>query len=482
MQRSWPKYEPRGLAKSPQLIERQIDLSLSHCQPLPTQDLARALLNRIWKSLGLLAIAALVTWMLYPTGRRPELTIATVNNADMILMQQLSSDFEKQNGVKLNWVVLGENVLRQRLTIDISTGSNTFDVITIGSYEAPLWGERGWLVPLDDLGADYGYEDIFDVVRQGLSYKGRLYAAPFYAESSFTYYRKDLFQKAGFEMPVQPSYEQIRQFAKRLHDPEHGTYGICLRGEPGWGENVAYISTLVHTFGGRWTDLDWKPEITSPAWTEAVSFYVDLLGKYGPPGATTDGYNENRALFANGNCAMWIDATSAAGYILDPTQSRVATTTGFAKAPIAKVPNGAAWIWSWGLAVPTSSKRTDLAKQFIKWATSRQYINTVGQRFGWLQIPPGSRKSTYEIPAYMQATPFAPLVRDAILSVDYTKPSVLPVPYVGIQYVGIAEFQAIGTEVGQEINAALAGRATVQQALKLSQAEAERSLEGRSHK
>ena len=245
---------------------------------------------------------------------------------------------------------------------------------------------------------------------------------------------------------------------------------------------MAYLSTLVHTFGGRWMDLDWKPQLTSPAWVEAVSFYVDLLSNYGPPGAITDGYNENRALFANGNCAMWVDATSAAGYFLDPSQSRVATTTGFAKAPIAKVPNGAAWVWSWGLAIPTSSKRAAVAKQFIKWATSRRYIATVGERFGWLRVPPGSRKSTYENPAYLRAAPFAPLVREAILSADYTKPSALPVPYVGIQYVGIPEFQAIGTEVGQEISAALAGRATVEQALALAQAEAERDLEGRSRK
>jgi len=438
--------------------------------------------NRTGKTLGLLACAALVAWIFYHPDRRPELTIATVNNADMILMQQLSSEFEKQSGVKLDWVVLGENFLRQRLTIDISTGSNTFDVITIGSYEAPLWGERDWLVPLDDLGTDYGYDDIFDVVRQGLSYQGRMYAAPFYGESSFTYYRKDLFQKAGLEMPLQPSYEQIRKFAQKLHDPERGVYGICLRGEPGWGQNTAYISTLVHTFGGRWLDLDWKPQITSPAWMEAVSFYVDLLSHFGPPGAITDGYNENRALFANGNCAMWVDATSAAGYFLDASQSRVATTTGFAKAPIAKVPNGAAWVWSWGLAIPTSSKRAGVAKQFIKWATSRRYIATVGKRFGWLRIPPGSRKSTYEIPAYLEAAPFAPLVREAILNADYTKPSALPIPYLGIQYVSIPEFQAIGTEVGQEISAALAGRTTVQEALALAQAEAEHALEGRARK
>lgn len=424
--------------------------------------------------------AVVLLWTLHRGPRQPELTIATVNNADMILMQQLSSEFEKQSGIKLHWVVLGENVLRQRLTVDIATGSNTFDVVTIGSYEAPLWGERGWLVPLEDMDPGYDYADIFDVVRDGLSYNGKMYALPFYSESSFTYYRKDLFAKAGLSMPAQPRYEQIRNFAATLHDPQHGVYGICLRGEPGWGENVALISTMVQTFGGRWTDLQWKPQLTTAPWQEAVGFYVDLLKNYGPPGAVNDGYNENRALFANGNCAMWIDATSAAGYFLDPSQSRVSNSTGFAKAPIAKVPDGAAWIWSWGFAIPVSSQHSAAAKQFIRWATSREYVREVGERFGWLRVPPGARKSTYGIPQYLQAAPFAPIVRDAIANANYKHPSSLPVPYVGIQYVGIPEFQAIGTEVGQEINAALAGNSTVSQALSESNDSAQRALQGRA--
>jgi sorbitol/mannitol transport system substrate-binding protein len=236
---------------------------------------------------------------------------------------------------------------------------------------------------------------------------------------------------------------------------------------------------MVQTFGGRWTDMKWQPQLTTPAWEEAVSSYVNLLRNYGPPGAVSDGYNENRALFANGNCAMWIDSTSAAGYFLDPSQSRVADKTGFAKAPIAKVPKGAAWIWSWGLAVPATSPRAALAKEFIRWATSREYIVSVGQRFGWLRVPPGSRKSTYEIPEYLSVAPFAAIVRDAIQNANYQKPSSLPVPYVGIQYMGIPEFQAIGTAVGQELNAALAGRSSVQQALLDSQAEAQRALQAR---
>jgi len=422
------------------------------------------------------ACVILIAYLLYQPRRERELTIGTVNNADMILMQRLSGEFERETGIKLNWVVLGESILRQRLTVDISTGGSTFDVITIGSYETPLWAARGWLRPLDDFGAGYDYEDIFEVLRQGLSYQGKLYAAPFYGESSFTYYRKDLFERAGLSMPDQPSYEQIRQFARRLHDPEHSVYGICLRGEPGWGQNVAYLSTLTHTFGGRWFDMDWRPQLTSPAWQEAVSFYVDLLRSSGAPGATTTGHNEARALFANGNCAMWVDSTAAAGHILNPSQSRVAQTTGFARAPIARVSNGSAWIWSWALAIPKSTPKTAMAKEFVKWATSREYVSLVGERYGWVLAPPGTRKSTYANAAYQQAAPFARLVREAILTADFTKPSSLPVPYVGIQYVMIPEFQAIGAVVGQEISAALTGGATVEQALALAQQDAERTM------
>jgi sorbitol/mannitol transport system substrate-binding protein len=428
------------------------------------------------RKVAVVAALLLIAYWLYRPRSGQELTIGTVNNADMILMQRLSGEFERESGIRLNWVVLGESILRQRLTVDISTGGSTFDVITIGSYETPLWAARDWLVPLDDFGTDYDYEDLFDVIRQGLSYRGRLYAAPFYGESLFTYYRKDLFDKAGLTMPEQPTYDQVRQFAAKLHDPSHNVYGICLRGEPGWGQNVAYLSTLTHTFGGRWFDMNWQPQLTSPEWRSAVSFYVNLLQAYGPPGVTTDGHNETRALYANGNCAMWVDSTAAAGYILDHSQSRVADVTGFAKAPIAVTRSGAAWVWSWALAIPKSTPKTQMAKQFLKWATGRQYVNTAGARFGWVLAPPGTRKSTYENPAYLGAAPFAPLVRDAILTADMTHPSAQSVPYVGIQYVSIPEFQAIGTVVGQEISGAVTGSITVEQALSLAQQEAVRIM------
>jgi sorbitol/mannitol transport system substrate-binding protein len=404
------------------------------------------------------------------------LTIATVNNSDMIIMQKLSPKWEEATGNKLNWVVLEENVLRQRVTTDIATKGGQFDVITIGSYEAPIWGKRSWLVPLSDLGDDYDYADLIPSVVSGLSYDGKLYAVPFYAESSFTYYRKDLFEQAGITMADKPTYDQIADYAAKLTDKSKEQYGFCQRGKPGWGENMAFIGPMVNAFGGRWFDMKWEPQLTTEPWKKAVTYYVENMNKYGPPGATGNGHNENRALFATGHCAMWVDATSAAGYIYNPKESQVADKTAFAPAPIEVTSNGSGWFWAWSLGIPASSKKVDAAKSFAKWATSKDYITMVGETEGWVSAPPGTRKSTYDNPEYQKAAPFAKVVYDSIANADITHPTKDPVPYVGIQYVAIPEFQGIGTTTGQQIAAALAGQKTVDEALETAQTSAERVM------
>ncbi len=404
------------------------------------------------------------------------ITIATVNNADMIIMQRLSSQWEQETGNTLNWVVLEENVLRQRVTTDIATQGGQFDVITIGSYETPIWGQQEWLVPLDDLGDDYGYDDLIPTVVNGLSYDGKLYSVPFYAESSFTFYRKDLFDAAGITMPDAPTYDQIAEYAAKLTDKSQEQYGFCQRGKPGWGENMAFVGPMVNAFGGRWFNEEWEPQLTSEPWVAAVTYYVENMNAYGPPGATANGHNENRALFATGHCALWVDATSAAGYIFNPSESQVADKTDFAPAPVQVTSNGSGWFWAWALGIPSSSSKVDTAKAFVKWATSKDYIAMVGESEGWVAAPPGTRKSTYENPKYQEAAPFAETVYNSIANADITNPTKDPVPYVGIQYVAIPEFQGIGTQVGQQVAAALAGQVTVEQALETAQRAAERTM------
>ncbi|TCP40013.1 ABC transporter substrate-binding protein [Rhodovulum marinum] len=429
---------------------------------------------RLGKSLIAGTAIALVTG---GTAVAEELTIATVNNSDMIIMQKLSPQWEEATGHKLNWVVLEENVLRQRVTTDIATKGGSFDIVTIGAYEAPIWGKQGWLNGLEDLGDAYDYADIFEPVRNGLSADGTLYAVPFYAESSFTFYRTDLFEKAGLEKPTeQITYDQFADMVAKLHDPDNGVYGTCQRGKAGWGENMAFVGPMVNAFGGRWFDMEWNPTIDSPEWKAAITYYVDLMNNYGPPGASSNGHNENRALFADGKCATWVDATSAAGYIFNPNESSVADKTDFFQAPKQVTDKGTGWFWAWALAVPSSSTKVDAAKEFLAWATSKEYVTLVGETEGWVAAPPGTRKSTYENTAYIEAAPFAKTVETSILAANPADPTKDPVPYTGIQFVAIPEFQGIGNYVGQQIAAALAGQQTVDQALANSQNFAVREM------
>jgi len=324
--------------------------------------------------------------------------------------------------------------------------------------------------------AAYDADDLLPAIRQGLSYEGKLYAAPFYGESSMTMYRADLVKEAGMTMPERPTWEQVRDIAAKVNNPAKGIYGMCLRGKPGWGDNMAFLSTMVNTFGGQWFDMKWKPQIDSEPWKKAVTFYVDMMKKSGPPGASANSFNENLALFNEGKCGMWIDATIAASFVSDPKQSKVADKVAYAQAPTAVTPKGANWLWAWALAVPASSKKSAEAQNFITWATSKDYVKLVGKEVGWGNVPTGTRKSTYATPEFLAAAKFADAELKAINSANPNDSTLPKSPYVGVQFAAIPEFQAIGIAVGQQMSAALAGKESVDSALKKSQTAADREM------
>jgi sorbitol/mannitol transport system substrate-binding protein len=419
--------------------------------------------------------ACVLAVMSFPAAADTKLTIATVNNGDMIRMQKLTDDFTSKNpDISLEWVTLEENALRQKVTTDIATKGGQFDVLTIGTYEVPIWAKKGWLVPLENLGADYDLDDLLPAIRSGLSVDGKLYAAPFYGESSMVMYRTDLFQKAGLTMPEAPTWDFIADAARKITGD--GVYGICLRGKAGWGENMAFLTATANSFGARWFDEGWKPQFDQPEWKNTLEFYTKLMKDAGPPGASSNGFNENLALFNSGKCGMWIDATVAASFVTNPKESKVADKVGFALAPDNGLGKRGNWLWAWSLAVPAGSQKTDAAQKFIAWATSKDYLKLVAEKEGWANVPPGTRTSLYENADYQKAAPFAKMTLDSINSADPTKPTVKPVPYVGVQFVAIPEFQGLGTQVGQLFSAALSGDTTVDQALQSAQAIATREM------
>jgi sorbitol/mannitol transport system substrate-binding protein len=401
-------------------------------------------------------------------------TIATVNNPDMVVMQELSAIFEAENpDIRLNWLVLDEGTLRSRATTDAATGAASFDIVTIGAYDTPLWGANGWLQSVADLAEQYpaaaeGYDfdDLLPAIRDGLSYEGELFAVPFYGESSFTMYNKRILDEAGLTMPDQPTWEQIAEIACAVHDPANGITGIALRGKPGWGDNMAPITTVINTFGGQWFDAEGVPQIDTPEWNAAISFYADLVQRCGPAGVTGVSFPEALALMSQGRAAMWVDATVAAGFLAN---SPAGPDIAHALAPVGPVAKGNQWLWSWNLAIPSTTNVTEAAFRFMMWATSKDYIELVAAEKGWAGVPPGTRISTYERPEYLAAAPFAPMVLGAIQAADPLDATANPQIAPGVQFVQIPEFQGIGTDVAQIVAEILAGNVDVDTGLERAQ-------------
>ena len=430
---------------------------------------------------NILKAATAISVLTVSAAAADNLVIATVNNGDMIRMQGLTDDFTAKTGHTVEWVTLEENVLRQRVTTDITTKGGAFDIMTIGMYETPIWGSNGWLVPLDDLSAEYNVGDILPAMSGGLSHDGTLYAAPFYGESSMIMYRTDLMKAAGLEMPAAPSWSFIAKAARHMTDRDNGINGICLRGKAGWGEGGAFITAMSNSFGARWFDEDWNAQFDTREWSDTLNFFVNMMTDSGPAGYATNGFNENLSLFQQGKCGMWIDATVAASFVTNPKDSTVADKVSFALAPDNGMGVRSNWLWAWALAVPAGTQKEAAAKQFIEWATSNSYIELVAANEGWANVPPGARTSLYENPNYT-SVPFAKMTLDSILSADPNNSTVDPSPYVGIQFAAIPEFAGIATEVSQEFSAVYAGQQSIADALAKAQAITNDAMEAAGYR
>ena len=411
-------------------------------------------------------------------GTEDSLSVLMVGNPQMVDIEELTADsFTADTGIEVNYTILPENELRDKMTQDIATGAGQYDVVTVGAYEVPIWSEQDWLQPLDeyvDEAEDFDRDDLLEPITQLLTGEdGNLYALPFYGESSFLMYRKDVFEKKGIEMPERPTWDEVAQIAAQVDGAQPGMKGICLRGLPGWGEMFAPLTTVVNTYGGTWFTEDWEAQVNAPEFKEATEFYVDLVREHGEPGAAQAGFTECLNAMSQGKVAMWYDATSAAGSLEDPEVSKAAGKVGYAFAPVKETEN-AGWLWAWAWGMPETTKNADTAAQFMTWASSKEYEQLVGEELGWSRVPAGKRASTYEIPEYKEAAAaFGEMTLNAIEEAQPTNPGVQPRPTVGVQYVAIPEFQDLGTKVSQDIAAAIAGRGTVDEALDKGQEQAE---------
>ncbi|PYI37675.1 sugar ABC transporter substrate-binding protein [Arthrobacter psychrolactophilus] len=433
--------------------------------------------SRAGKWLAIAAAATLALSGCAPAGDQDTIVVAIVANPQMKDAVSLQDDFKaKHPNVNVKFVTLPENEARAKITASVATGGGEFDVVMISNYETEMWAANGWienLQPLADATEGYDTADFIPTIKDALSYKGDMHSVPFYGESSFLVYREDLFKEAGITMPAHPTWAEIGEIARKLNDPTKDFAGICMRGLAGWGEVMAPLDTVINTYGGQWFDTDWNAKLDSPEVKAAVTDYVDLLHDAGQPGAATSGYGDCITRYSQGKAAMWYDATAMVSSIEDPASSLVAGKSQYAPAPVQNT-ESAGWLYSWSLAIPTTSKHKTAAWDFVSWMTNKDYIKLVGNKIGWERVPPGSRKSTYEIPEYAAvAKAYAKPTLDAMYGAKQESSMVNSVPYPGLQFVGIPEFQDLGTRVSQQISAAIAGQKTVDEALKQAQLYAE---------
>jgi sorbitol/mannitol transport system substrate-binding protein len=405
------------------------------------------------------------------------LNVATVNNPQMKDMEQLKSEYEASHeGVTVNFQVMEESDLRSAVTADVASGAGQYDIVTIGAYETPQWGANDWLVDLSSFedDAEYDAEDILPSVREALSYEDKLFAVPFYGESSILMYNKEVMDKAGVTISDHPTWQEVADAAAEVNTDDMS--GICMRGKPGWGDLFAPLTTVVQTFGGNWYDEDWNATVNTPEWKEAVSFYKEMLDTSGQSDPVSYSFNECLTALKEGKSAMWADASVAAS-ILEADDSPVKGKMGYAHMPVVET-DESGWLWSWNLAIPASTKNQAAAEEFVKWATSKEYIKLVGEELGWSLVPPGSRTSTYELPEYKEAAAaYAPITLDVMTSVDPAQPGVNPQPWVGIQYVSIPEFQDVGNQCAQLVADYLADRTSIDDALAKCQEVAQKAGE-----
>jgi sorbitol/mannitol transport system substrate-binding protein len=312
------------------------------------------------------------------------INVAFANNPISQALEKIAKEHYKPEGVTVNIAVIPENDLRQKQTTEASTGGTTYDMFYIGPYEGYNWARNGWLENLepyfDALPADklewYDRDDLIKGMLDSVSLDGQAHAIPFYGEASFIMYNKELFAEKGLTMPEQPTWDQIYEFAKKIHDPDRGIVGITLRGTPGWGMSGAPFVTMVNAFGGRFYDMEWNATVDTPEQRAAWQMYKKLLREAGQSDILSYTYNECIALMQSGKCGIYYDATSLAPP-LESEGSAVKGKIGYVMPPHQKMKTNTSWLWNWSMGINpnTTEEKKKATFDFILWATSKDFVN-----------------------------------------------------------------------------------------------------------
>ena len=376
-------------------------------------------------------------------------------------LQAIADDFEAETGIKANIDVVGQDVFENRITLSFTGATGDIDVVHTPVIQVQRWVAAGWLKPITEaVDAMPGKDDILAGPLDAYLINGERWALPFMAGTGLMTYRKDLLDAAGLNVPE--TWEDMLEVAAAIHSDE--TAAIALRAVPGQGFNMFIFPMVMRAYGGKffedYVNGDLTPAINSPENLEALNIYIKLLNEYAPQGAGNFNFSEVNAAAQNGQIVFAVEGTGVVSQIVDPERSRYARETGLALPPGGPAGRSPA-IAVHGLGIPASAENTDAAIKFIEWAVSTDTVTKISLAQPFPDFTTGTVADNEEVIAkYADVHPdFLRLRVQALdLAIGHYRPL-------------IPEWPALGAAIGENINAAVNGLMSPEDALAAAEQE-----------
>ncbi len=333
---------------------------------------------RLWILCGLVLLAAC------NRAPRRSLTIAVNAGVEGTALKTAAQEWGTDRGVHVEVVELPYANLFEKEQLDLTSRTGAYDVIMLDDPWFPRLVDGGNLAPLPKApDADF-LKSCIDVCKNPYR-TGTMYALPYVGNSQLFFYRRDLFEK--YKLAPPDKWDQVLAAAKKIGAGEK-MYGYVMRAAPG-NAVVADFMPLLWAFGGDVLDSSGKPVVDSPAAIDALRFMVEL-GKYSPPGYAGFNADEVSAHLLQATAAMSINWPAWIAAMDDPAKSKVVGKIGFIPVP-GERESGVGELGAWLLAVPSASKHSADAFDFLFWATDAEQMKKAAERGN-----PPTRRSVFE--------------------------------------------------------------------------------------
>ncbi len=394
--------------------------------------------------------------------------------------RSVTPEFTRLTGIEVTFEVIPPREMREKAVLDLSSRTGNYASHTADPMYLPLYAVNNWVEPLDLFLNDhrltdrawFDLEDVVPLWRRHNTYRGRLWGMPVEGEVTIHIYRRDVYEQLGLRPPE--TLEELRETARRAHNPARNLYGLALRGFRGAGQNMYIWPSLFRAYGGQWFDHAGRPTVNSEAGVRALEYYVSVLREFAPKGVENWNWPEIMEAFAAGTVAQYIDANSTASVIENPAKSKVAGKVGYQRWPKGPTGKRVTSIWNWAMPVNAAlpARKKQATWLYIQWLASRptQLRSATFKEAPDAVVRTGvNRISIWQDPGYRRVIAFTPDYADVVLTSlrEDTDADWRP---------RIPEWPDIGEVMAIAIQEALVGRKTPKQALDDANAELRRIL------